>query len=443
MACCVNATDYGAVGNGTTDDTAAIKKALNAVSAKGGTVYLPAGVYRITSTVTIPPKCGLKGDGYTSVYGSANAATVIKKDGSFVGVSLTDDARLSDLQVHGHTGNGKDGISVIGGRSLIESVTSTSHGGHGIRIGSESGNNCNLWRMSNILSLGNNGSGIYVHDSAAIPNVNAGILIGADLRSNTGNGLIIENALDCTFMGVTSQHNGQIGIYLKKGARGHQFFGTYVEANSSGEFILDTGTERNLVFWFRSGIISSNIVNRGDANFIVERDSQDYNRALINYGININKLGITDPSISGVWRFQQNTANRDLDIILQNTGATPAFVNLTHAEKASGAEVGLRLQRLEINGGQPLRDFRHRQLTLDIPPLAKQTTTELSFAITGARLGDIATANPVGAPVAGLLWNAYVSGDNQVTVRFFNSTASQINPSPQTWKISTWRADSQ
>ena len=44
--------DFGAVGNGTTDDTAAIQKALNAFP-DGGTLYIPPGIYLITSPLTI------------------------------------------------------------------------------------------------------------------------------------------------------------------------------------------------------------------------------------------------------------------------------------------------------------------------------------------------------------------------------------------------------
>src|SRR6478609_2762328 len=44
--------DYGATGNGTTDDTAAIQAALNAVSANGSTVFFPPGTYKITSALT-------------------------------------------------------------------------------------------------------------------------------------------------------------------------------------------------------------------------------------------------------------------------------------------------------------------------------------------------------------------------------------------------------
>jgi hypothetical protein len=47
-------TGYGAVGNGSTDDTVAIKAAISAaVSAGGGKVYFPPGTYKITTTLQV------------------------------------------------------------------------------------------------------------------------------------------------------------------------------------------------------------------------------------------------------------------------------------------------------------------------------------------------------------------------------------------------------
>jgi hypothetical protein len=55
-------TTYGATGNGTTDDTAAIQSALNAAGANGGgIVYLPAGLYKLTATLTVPGGVELRG----------------------------------------------------------------------------------------------------------------------------------------------------------------------------------------------------------------------------------------------------------------------------------------------------------------------------------------------------------------------------------------------
>jgi hypothetical protein len=57
-----NVWDYGAVGDGTTDDTAAIQAALNAAyAAQGGVVVAPASVYKITDEVAVPKSVDLIG----------------------------------------------------------------------------------------------------------------------------------------------------------------------------------------------------------------------------------------------------------------------------------------------------------------------------------------------------------------------------------------------
>lgn len=51
----INVKDHGAVGNGVADDTVAIQSALDACgNAGGGTVYLPAGIYRHNKTIQSP-----------------------------------------------------------------------------------------------------------------------------------------------------------------------------------------------------------------------------------------------------------------------------------------------------------------------------------------------------------------------------------------------------
>jgi hypothetical protein len=56
------ATDYGVTGDGDTDDTAAIQKALNAAGTNGGgLVYLAGGTYKLTDTLTVPSGVELRG----------------------------------------------------------------------------------------------------------------------------------------------------------------------------------------------------------------------------------------------------------------------------------------------------------------------------------------------------------------------------------------------
>ena len=57
----VNVMDYGAKGDGVTDDTAAFTAALNAVGGQGGTVFAPTGNYMIKSHLVVPPNVTLEG----------------------------------------------------------------------------------------------------------------------------------------------------------------------------------------------------------------------------------------------------------------------------------------------------------------------------------------------------------------------------------------------
>lgn len=63
-----NVLDYGATGDGTTNDTAAIQAALTAAEAAGGgTVFLPKGEFKITDTLDLPGQVSLEGQGQFSI----------------------------------------------------------------------------------------------------------------------------------------------------------------------------------------------------------------------------------------------------------------------------------------------------------------------------------------------------------------------------------------
>src|SRR5271163_38032 len=85
---------YGATGNRTTDDTAAINTALAAVAtAGGGVLYLPAGFYSLQSTSALTYNSTspliIQGDGMgVSALCLATAAT------SYTGLTISNAARV-------------------------------------------------------------------------------------------------------------------------------------------------------------------------------------------------------------------------------------------------------------------------------------------------------------------------------------------------------------
>lgn len=103
----INAIDYGATGDGVTDDAAAIQAAMDASSdAGGGYVILPPGTYLIGSTLHIPDYVKLSGAGtYSTIIklkANANVNLIEKRDnGAGCG--------LFDLVIDGNDANNTNG----------------------------------------------------------------------------------------------------------------------------------------------------------------------------------------------------------------------------------------------------------------------------------------------------------------------------------------------
>jgi Pectate lyase superfamily protein len=63
----VNVRDKGAVGDGVTDDSTALQSAFDAMADSGGTIYIPAGRYRITRALQLQSLTRVHGDGAATV----------------------------------------------------------------------------------------------------------------------------------------------------------------------------------------------------------------------------------------------------------------------------------------------------------------------------------------------------------------------------------------
>jgi Pectate lyase superfamily protein len=117
-----NVKSYGAIGDGLTDDTAAIQAAIDAVPSSGGVVFFPAGTYIISQTLTVTTSATtLLGVGYDQ--------------GSILKIKSTADPTyalqigtvgyIANCKVEGLTLQGRNNGSLTGGGMSFGSDTGT------------------------------------------------------------------------------------------------------------------------------------------------------------------------------------------------------------------------------------------------------------------------------------------------------------------------------
>jgi hypothetical protein len=111
--------DFGAVGDGRADDTAALQRALSSLVATGSTaLFLPAGRYRITRTLVLPRMGARQAQGL-NIQGDDPARTVIVWDGPRDGRMFEYGGWYSKLGRITFDGAGKAGIALAHGTEFV------------------------------------------------------------------------------------------------------------------------------------------------------------------------------------------------------------------------------------------------------------------------------------------------------------------------------------
>lgn len=283
----VSVGSYGAVGDGTTNDTAAIQAAINALPSAGGVVLFDAAVYVVNGTLTITDKeCVLllgKGAEHGALYSSSGPTkgTVLKRvsgagtllsvgastaaaSSSGIGVeSLTIDGNnlaatgllitsvygglFKDLHIRNCTTVALDTTTVdlagledtqacVFERITIRQVEST--GGIGMRLGSAAAGlgNTSLNSLNDVLILHTNGVGLKMNDCDG--NRLNGILVS---RSGGGAGIGVE--LGAATHASSGHARNNMFTFLQPGAGG-------VTARSTG---FTKPSQNNTVFSYSLG----------------------------------------------------------------------------------------------------------------------------------------------------------------------------------------------
>ncbi|MET9816507.1 glycosyl hydrolase family 28-related protein [Streptomyces sp. NPDC006355] len=246
----LNVRDFGALGDNLTDDTAAIQAAL-AAAPMGGIVYLPAGAYRTSAPLTIPPAVTLQGthSNLMTVPNLTDPPCYIKPLPSFEGnavISLVDAAtggystisaehRILNVMIDGSgvIAPGLDGIRAAGNIQNVglRDVTVRRVSGAGVHTEFNAGFHPYSWRCHRVMvdNCGWHGFAMQVMTDLT--------LIDCQAIGNGANGFEINNAANSHAIGCRAEWNVGNGYHLT---------GDWATGTGSGGMLLSgCSTDRN------------------------------------------------------------------------------------------------------------------------------------------------------------------------------------------------------
>lgn len=250
----VSAKDFGAVGNGVADDTAALQAFINACQDKRG--YIPPGIYKITAPLIVQPQYSYNIEG--ACYDNTGATgTVINNTGTgnaieidnepFTPPPFDSEIRFAHLVVNGNASS-QNGFFIRSTMVHLEYVWCRGHGTNGIWL--ERGY-ASSFRQ--VVCANNNENGMFVriagnalHFDHCVFNGNGRTISGSAGLYLTGQDPdgydfgVVATACDFTGNGtLVAIGYGVIAQYC----RGISFIGCYGELNKSYNLYTDTTTK--------------------------------------------------------------------------------------------------------------------------------------------------------------------------------------------------------
>jgi hypothetical protein len=423
----VSVKDFGAVGDGVADDTAAISNALTYCLANNRPLYFPPGTYLRSSTITL----NVAG---AAVFGDHWRNTKIKFTAAVNGLVISE--KYCNIQGLWFDGNSIGLTGVIfhnGSESNVDRVHSSGWTADGGRVNetftTPTGNN-NLARISRSHFSSNTGKGF---TSPSIGSDGNGIeIIQCNMSGNTSHGLLVKG-VGWRVIGGIYEGNGGYGIQLSESGDGSATtFGLvlypWIESNTSGgirgggmslknRVAFDTNTQTYTAAAGSEDLIET--VNNSAGPILQIGDGTDY-------------IGLT-VVLAGTRRAQIQALGADTNIPLYLMG------------KGTG---GLHLDPFNL-GGVTLGGAANAVITkhlsaaaaLDFADTATGAAANLTITVTGAALGDTVTLGiPNGSIVAGAAgFYAWVSAADTVTVRFWNASGGNLNPASGTFRVDVWK----
>ena len=249
----INVRDYGAIGDGVSDDTSAIQTAISQGAFK--TVFFPSGLYRISAPLTA------SGINNMRLVGESGTNTTIRLYGSGTLLALTDASFCSIEELTFDRGSGTgNGVIFwgINGSNNVDRCFFTNHaGGHGLAFSAtqavpQSGNRVTRclflknglaqlymhWANDAVIAFNGygGGTGPYAPSGCTLSNSSAGQYMNCEHWNNT-NALRIENSNFLRIANNRFEESRNEGV-LATNSPWCQFTGNYLHTHSQSS----TGT---------------------------------------------------------------------------------------------------------------------------------------------------------------------------------------------------------
>jgi hypothetical protein len=259
----LDAADFGAVGDDSTDNAAFLQAWIDECEASGKRGYLGPGIYRTTVALEVPAEVYLSGQNMSTSAIVAGGCNAIRITGSFAGLRdiqirsatadfLTLDPRsYAGIYIDGAAGDSRDGIALeriymqgweycidahYTWSSLFDSIH-TVNCEYGIRLHEQSVNNsirdCKLVANSGVASL------VLSHDVTA----GEGLMVSNCLMASGDYGVHVKNFfLSVSFTNCILDLCGDRGIYVENSVIGLSFLGGWIYAANYGVYFSALGS---------------------------------------------------------------------------------------------------------------------------------------------------------------------------------------------------------